>query len=42
MTREELLSLCEQGVVPVQKWRDRDTPSAQEQHKNNLQFVGDS
>lgn len=28
-TREELVSLCERGVVPVEKWADRDSPSAQ-------------
>lgn len=30
-TREELLSLCERGVVPEKKWWDRDSASAQRQ-----------
>ncbi len=31
MTREELISLCEKGIIPVEKWRNRDTPEAQAQ-----------
>lgn len=27
--REQLIELCEQAVVPVSKWSNRDTPSAQ-------------
>ena len=30
-TRDELLVICETAVVPVDKWRNRDSPSAQEQ-----------
>ena len=28
-TREELISLCERGVVPVSQWRNRDSAGAQ-------------
>lgn len=28
-TREELIAICEQGIVPVEKWGNRDTASAQ-------------
>jgi hypothetical protein len=28
-TREELIAICEAAVVPVQEWRNRDTPDAQ-------------
>lgn len=30
-TREELVGLCTDGVVPVEKWSNRDTASAQRQ-----------
>ena len=30
-TREELIAICEQAVVPEEKWRNRDSPSAQRQ-----------
>ena len=30
-TREELIDICERGVVPVGAWRNRDTPDAQAQ-----------
>ena len=30
-TREELIKLCRQGVVPHEKWWDRDSASAQRQ-----------
>jgi len=30
LTREALIDICERAVVPHEKWRDRDTPSAQE------------
>lgn len=30
-TREELISLCERGVVPCEKWSNRDTADAQRQ-----------
>lgn len=29
-SREELVALCERAVVPVEKWRNRDSASAQE------------
>lgn len=29
-TREELISICEAAIVPVEKWSNRDTPLAQE------------
>lgn len=29
--RERLIALCEQGIVQVDKWMNRDTPVAQEQ-----------
>lgn len=29
-TREELVAICERAVVPVGKWRNRDSSSAQE------------
>ncbi|ROZ88986.1 hypothetical protein [Gordonia sp. OPL2] len=29
LTREELIELCTDGVVPHEKWRDRDTAGAQ-------------
>lgn len=29
-TREELVAICERAVVPVEKWRDRDSASAQQ------------
>lgn len=29
-TREELIAICEQAVVPRNKWRDRDTPGTHE------------
>lgn len=28
-TREELVAICERAVVPVEKWRNRDSASAQ-------------
>ena len=31
MTREELIRICEDAVVPLPQWRNRDTPGAQEQ-----------
>jgi hypothetical protein len=31
MTREELLALCWASFVPQEKWRDRDSASAQRQ-----------
>lgn len=30
-SREHLLKLCEKATVPVERWANRDTPSAQEQ-----------
>lgn len=30
-SREELISLCERAIVPVEKWSDRDSDSA---HQN--------
>lgn len=30
-TREELIQLCTDGVVPVDQWANRDTAGAQEQ-----------
>lgn len=29
-SRENLIAICEAAVVPVAKWRNRDTPGAQE------------
>lgn len=29
-TREELIAICERAVVPMGKWRNRDSPSAHE------------
>lgn len=29
-TRDELVAICEQAVVPHEQWSDRDTASAQE------------
>lgn len=29
-TRDELIAICEQAVVPVDRWRNRDSASAQE------------
>ncbi|MGL5719466.1 MAG: hypothetical protein ACRCYP_01540 [Alphaproteobacteria bacterium] len=29
-TRGRLIEICEKAVVPVEKWSNRDTPSAQE------------
>lgn len=29
-TRAELVAICEQAVVPVEKWRNRDSASAQQ------------
>jgi len=29
-TREELIAICERAVVPMHKWRDRDSPHSQE------------
>lgn len=31
ITREELIALCDDGVVPVDKWSNRDSASAQKQ-----------
>lgn len=31
LSRKELISLCERGIVPVDKWRDTDTHCAQQQ-----------
>ena len=31
MTTDELIRLCEQSVVPVEAWRNRDTADAQRQ-----------
>jgi hypothetical protein len=28
-TRQELISLCEQGIIPVEKWANNDTTAAQ-------------
>ena len=28
--REELIAICERGVVPVREWADRDSPGAHE------------
>lgn len=30
MTTEELIALCEQAIVPVEHWSDRDTAHSQE------------
>ena len=30
-SREDLILLCERGIVPVEKWKKRDTPAALEQ-----------
>jgi len=30
LTREDLIQLCKDGIVPVDKWRNRDTPQSQE------------
>ena len=30
-TRKRLITLCERGIVQVDKWMDRDTPATQEQ-----------
>jgi hypothetical protein len=30
-TRKRLIALCEQGIVQVDKWMDRDTPATQQQ-----------
>lgn len=30
-TREDLIAICEKAVVPVDKWRNRDSASAQTQ-----------
>jgi hypothetical protein len=29
-SREELISICEQAIVPETEWRNRDTPHSQE------------
>lgn len=29
--REDLIAICERAIVPIEKWRNRDSPSAQEQ-----------
>lgn len=29
-TREELVSICERAIVPVDRWRNRDSAGAQE------------
>ena len=29
-TRDDLIRLCEQAIVPHDKWRNRDSPSTQE------------
>jgi len=31
LTREELIQLCDDGIVPVGKWCDRDSAGAQKQ-----------
>lgn len=31
LDREALLALCERGFVPQERWRDRDSSSAQQQ-----------
>ena len=28
-SREQLIEICEQSIVPVKKWGNRDTPNAQ-------------
>jgi hypothetical protein len=28
-TREKIIELCDKGIVPLDKWSNRDTPSAQ-------------
>ena len=28
-SREQLISICEQAIVPVERWHDRDSPAAQ-------------
>jgi len=30
-SRDELLELCQKAIVPEEQWRNRDSPSAQEQ-----------
>lgn len=29
-TRDELIAICERAVVPIEKWRNRDSPSSHE------------
>lgn len=31
MTREDLIQICEDGIVPQEKWMDRDSAEAQKQ-----------
>lgn len=31
MDRDELIKICEDAIVPVSRWRNRDSPAAQEQ-----------
>lgn len=30
-SREELIALCEKAIIPLNKWRNRDTPEGQAQ-----------
>ena len=41
-TREELISICERGQVPYNKWMDRDSYSSQQElHIIKLCLIGD-